>query len=85
MTLIRKLGTPSVKIISPKSIQIKLLKINEVAAKMRVTPVNIRRRVANGSLPFIRISTRLYFNETDIDTFITTKMENSPTDDVGTP
>lgn len=47
-----------------------LLKLGNVAAILNVSAVTVRRRVADGSLPHIRIKGRLYFKLEDIKRFI---------------
>lgn len=47
-----------------------LLKLVDVAAILNVSKITVRRRVADGSLPHVRIKGRLYFKLDDIKRFI---------------
>lgn len=48
----------------------RLIGLKEAAAVLGVSAVTVRRRVRSGALPHIRISTRLYFKLTELNTFI---------------
>ncbi len=50
-----------------------LLKLVDVAAILNVSKITVRRRVADSSLPHVRIKGRLYFKLEDIKRFIETQ------------
>jgi excisionase family DNA binding protein len=47
-----------------------LIKIGAAAAILGVSAVTVRRRVADGSLPHIPISGRLYFKKSELHRYI---------------
>jgi excisionase family DNA binding protein len=48
----------------------RLVQMTAAAAILGVSPVTVRRRVRDGSLPHIRIKGRLYFKPTELQAFI---------------
>ena len=48
----------------------RLVQMTAAAAILGVSPVTVRRRVRDGSLPHIRIKNRLYFKPTELHAFI---------------
>jgi len=47
-----------------------LIKIGAAAALLGMARVTVRRRVADGSLPYLRIKGRLYFRKSEIQGFV---------------
>ena len=47
-----------------------LIGIMQAAAMLGVSPVTVRRRVRDGSLPHIRINSRLYFKMNELQAYI---------------
>ena len=53
--------------------------IDEVAPALRVKPVTVRRLVANGSLPHVRVGRRYCFTDEHIRAFIARNEHNTRT------
>lgn len=47
-----------------------LLKLAEVAKMLGLSAVTVRRRVRDGSLPHLRIKSRLYFHPSEVHMFL---------------
>lgn len=54
-----------------------LLTIREVADMLSVSPKSVRRYIATGGMPYIRVNQRLYrFRRSDVDKWLTTREGN---------
>jgi len=53
-----------------------LLTIDEVAPVLKIRPVTVRRLIASGKLPYIKIGKRYMFSDKNIESFIARNTHN---------
>ena len=62
-----------------KTTRERLLDVDEVAEVLQVSPTTVRRRVMEGSLPAVRLSSQcLRFRESDIRRYIARHVKQQP-------
>lgn len=54
----------------PTKHELAILKLSDVAARLGLSAMTIRRRVKDGSLPHIRMKGRLYFRPHEVQAFL---------------
>ncbi|MDR0473456.1 MAG: helix-turn-helix domain-containing protein [Treponema sp.] len=47
-----------------------LLNIKEAGKELRLAPITVRRRVRAGEIPYRKMGGRIFFTETDLQTYL---------------